>query len=228
MSKDDKLSIMPLSHTGFLILLNAYYRTCYTLSNSSFLAARLIAYVPLSPLTIQNTSRWIRDIMCHKRNFDTFAAPQDFAWPPLTPDLESTWGEQQQCIGDRVASGESLTAITAGVCQLTNDVHPIFAADRFLDYEDVVAGRFPCGKEHYTAMVPSLRLASAILTHKDSLPFWHGLIVAGRRDQEEGAKNPFPSFHAKRRLTEQETEETLQLLEECADIVVWKIIRMLS
>jgi len=67
---------------------------------------------------------------------------------------------------------------------LTNDIHPVFAEDRWLEYEESKYGRLDGGKALYPLLVPVLRLASALLTHREALPFWHTLLVMRKWNKE--------------------------------------------
>lgn len=149
--------------------------------------------------------------MCCKRSFDSFAAPQDFAWPPLP--LETVpYGYHSRSIRELVAAGESYASVKARVCRLTNGLHTCFDRERFVHYDDEY--------DYFYELEPALRLASAMLTHQDSLPFWHALMTSGQRHKDASEKELFPSFSPKPKLTEKETLETLRLLEYFSDNMI--------
>ena len=93
--------------------------------------------------------------------------------------LDSTGG-QRPYITDLVFPGRTTEDVLNRLSKLANDIHPIFAEDRWLEFESYKDEILDCHKELCPLLRPSLRLASAMLTHKSSLPFcetgsFHGM-----------------------------------------------------
>ncbi|KAK6441543.1 hypothetical protein LTR95_002215 [Oleoguttula sp. CCFEE 5521] len=65
------------------------------------------------------------------------------------------------------------------------------------------------------AIEPAFRLASAVLTHGDQLPFWHGMQRAGKRaKRSDGNSSKVPAFLTKRNFTAVDRAITLEFLRE--------------
>jgi len=136
-------------------------------------------------LNTSNAYRYLagsRSKICCKRSV------ADFAQPPscnVVPPRSGLYGRQHLSICQRVHNGESYASIKASICPLTNPLHSCLDRYSVPHWE----GYYP---DYFYELTPVLRLASAMLTHQDTLPFWHGLFLAGERYRREVVKPQFP------------------------------------
>jgi hypothetical protein len=167
-----------------------------------------------------------------KRSFEEFAAPlKEEYFPEVDPPRGPT-------IKDLIAAGGDLTTIMSSVCQLTNDIHPIFRAENicmcpykdnycmaphFADHPEELIGKAKApqtnspyieGFKDNVVVRTIFQAATRMLLHDDALPFWAGLMDAVDWEADE----PSISFkvHPRRRLSKYRKERTLEHLEEFA------------
>jgi hypothetical protein len=169
---------------------------------------------------------------CRKRSFTEFATPLKRQY---LKEIEIPRGPT---IKDLIAAGGDLTNIMSSLCQLTNDIHPIFGDDNicvcpyeetccmaphFADNPEVLAWRAKApqttspyieGFKDNVVVRTTFQLATQMILHDDALPFWAGLMDA----VEWGADNANISFkvHPHRQLDQARKERTLRHLENFA------------
>ena len=168
-----------------------------------------------------------------KRSFKQFVTPLKRQY---LPKLNKEW---EPTIGDFLTAGGDLTEIMSFLCQLTNEIHPIFRDENICSCPEVIDK----SEDPYQALVyclaphfadnPSelvdkvkgpekgsllakdiimrtiLQLATQIATKEGTLPFWAGLV-----DFE--VKRAF-KVHPRRRLDQFRKGRTLQHLLDVAD-----------
>ena len=160
-----------------------------------------------------------------KRSFEEFAAPlKEEYFPEVDPPQGPT-------IKDLIAAGGDLTTIMSSVCQLTNDIHPIFRAENicmfpykdnycmaphFADHPEKLIGKAKApqmnspyveGFKDNVVVRTIFQVATRMLLHDDALPFWAGLMDAVDWEADE----PSISFkvHPRRRLSKDRKQRTL-------------------
>jgi hypothetical protein len=167
-----------------------------------------------------------------KRSFEEFATPLKEEY---LPEADTA---RDPTIEDLIAAGGDLTTIMSSLCQLTNDIHPIFRAENicmcpyaepycmaphFADHPEELVGKAkalqttsPYIKGFKENMVTRtiFQLASRMMVHDDALPFWAGLMDAVNWE----ADKPNISFkvHPRRNLSKDQKKRTLEHLEEFA------------
>jgi hypothetical protein len=167
-----------------------------------------------------------------KRSFEEFATPLEEKY---LPEVDTPRGPTMK---DLIAAGGDLSTILPSLCQLTNDIHPMFRAENicvcpyegkycmvphFADYPEELIGKAkapqtnsPCIKDFTDGVLVRtiFQLATRMLLHDDALPFWAGLMDAFDHD----ADGPYISFHVnpRRRLSKEDKERTLEHLEDFA------------
>jgi hypothetical protein len=122
---------------------------------------------------------------------------EEFATPPKWEYYKIPKEPKEQTIAELFAAGSDLANIMSSVCQLTNNIYPIFRDENlcFCEYaqgHDCVASRF-AANSGWIPRIPQqalpyqkdriilrniLQLASQMITHPQTLPFWAGLIDA--------------------------------------------------
>jgi hypothetical protein len=122
---------------------------------------------------------------------------EEFATSPKREYYKIPKEPKEQTIGELFAAGGDLANIMSSVCQLTNDIHPVFRDGNlcFCEYAQghhCVASRF-AANSGWIPRIPQpalplqkdriilrtiLQLASQMITHPQTLPFWAGLIDA--------------------------------------------------
>ena len=170
-----------------------------------------------------------------KRSFNTFATPLSKQYLPK-PNKE--W---EPTLGDIFANGGDPTMIMSHICQLTNDIHPIFRDDNLCTCPEVI--NMPedpdetfayCMAPHFAdesrlvgivkerqidpllaknnAIIRTIfQLATQMATHEDTLPFWAGIT--------DFKDNSGFIVHPRRRLNQARKERTLQHLQDFASHV---------
>ncbi|KAM0716666.1 hypothetical protein Q7P37_008111 [Cladosporium fusiforme] len=135
-------------------------------------------------------------------------------------------------IGSLIAAGSDVGEILARICTLTNEIHPIFRDENICacEYKDIGCCLFPYYATHrpedlgfdkapridspYPKDNPIaraiLQLATNIITSKDALPFWAGIIECGL---SQDPSNIF-RVHPRKHLSPEREKETLQHLRE--------------
>ncbi|KZF22906.1 hypothetical protein L228DRAFT_261027 [Xylona heveae TC161] len=110
----------------------------------------------------------------------------------------------------------------ANLGDLTNDIHPLFSRENFLVFD-----------EKYQVLMPTLRLASRILTDMSSITFFHALIY-GRNDILGGGMTETygrPCFTFNRQetpLTPLQFKDTFDTLENLASFVKFRTNPLLT
>jgi hypothetical protein len=143
-------------------------------------------------------------------------------------------GPEEQTIGELIAAGSDPAHIMSSVCQLTNDIHPVFRDENICacEYAEMYHCAAPqlANSEGFPRTTPSrallahpkncvvirtiLQLASQMTTHPQALPFWAGLINAIATDDEEDRADF--EVHPTRLLDPAHTKSTLLALEKLA------------
>lgn len=145
-------------------------------------------------MTVQSTSSATAGLRSRKRKFEEYATPpkREYYQRPEEPN--------EQTVEELMAAGSRLANIRASACQLTNEVHPIFADENLCfcecasDWRCVAPGFAAKTPEGIPTKVPQklllshgrnnlvlltiFQLASQMITHPQTLPFWAGLINA--------------------------------------------------
>jgi hypothetical protein len=180
-------------------------------------------------MTTPNNSSAATNLCSRKRKFEEFATPPEREYYE-TPDEP-----EEQTVGQLIAAGSDLANIMSSTCQLTNPIHPIFESVNLClcEYQNeihCVAPRFaanpPAGvvkisptplpnRKNMLILRTILQLASQMITHPQTLPFWAGLIDAVIPDG--GDKRAAFTVHPTRRLDPARTEQTLEALEKFKD-----------
>jgi hypothetical protein len=168
-----------------------------------------------------------------KRSFEEFATPVEEEY---LPEVDTT---RDPTIEDLMAAGGNLTTIMSSLCQLTNDIHPIFRAENLCmcPYEDPYC-MYPHDVDHPEELVGAAKvrwmswphskdfkdnimlrtifqLATRMILHDDALPFWAGLMDAVVDNTAGKPKRSF-KVHPRRRLDEAHKQRTLRHLENFA------------
>ena len=174
-----------------------------------------------------NNSSAATNLRSRKRKFEEFATPPEREyWKPDEPEVE------EQTVEQLIAAGSGLADIMSRACQLTNPIHPIFrnanlCLCKYQNEVHCVAPRFaanpPAGvvrisptplpnRKNTIILRTILQLASQMITHPQTLPFWAGLIDAVIPDG--GDKRAAFTVHPNRRLDPARTDQTLEALEK--------------
>lgn len=139
-------------------------------------------------------------------------------------------------IQDLLDAGED---VASSLCQLTNEIHPIFQAENMCvcQYDDIrccvqphfadLASRDPeIEKAHPIAspypedniiVLAAMQLASRILTHVDTLPFWVGILDC--IDPDTGKVSSDFKVHPSKHLSPQRNVKVLDHLSRFAERV---------
>ena len=158
-------------------------------------------------MTIQNTSSATADLRSRKRKFE------EYATPPKWEYYERPEEPKEQPVEQLILAGSLFADILTSACQLTNEVHPIFADENLCFCE--CASDWRCVAPSFAAKTPEgiptkvtqkkllphgrdnlvldtiFQLASQMITHRQTLPFWAGLINAVvYRDEDEKLARP--------------------------------------
>jgi len=127
---------------------------------------------------------------------------------------ESCGRRYHNTIADKVDAGADFRAIKQSIHSIPVDILPMFDIEHVWWFKSI---KDRGGRDIWFDLEPAFRLASAIMTHPDVLPFWHGMAVAAakyKRDAAQGMELPeHYVFDAKDTLTPDEAHETLQFLE---------------
>jgi hypothetical protein len=150
---------------------------------------------------------------------------------------ESIEDGEEPTLGELMAAGGTLEEIKSQICGLTNDLHPLFDkqnicvcknADRrycFLPEKiaelesaaDEIEGALEPHWEHGLGefmLYSAMQLATRMITHEYTLPFWAGLIDCAR-PSEDGKRREF-NVRARKRLNAAKEKEVLEYLNHAA------------
>jgi len=153
---------------------------------------------------------------------------------------EDIHNEQEPTLGELMAAGGTLEEIKSQICGLTNDLHPIFDkqnicvcknADRRFCYlpekiaelesaTDEIEGSLEPHWDHALGdfmLHSAMQLATRLITHEDTLPFWAGLIDCSGPDKD-GKKKDFV-VRARKRLSAAKRKEVLEYLNHAAGLI---------
>jgi hypothetical protein len=176
-----------------------------------------------------NNSLAATNLRPRKRKFE------EYATPPKREYYETPDEPEEQTFEQLFAAGSGLADILSSACQLTNPIHPIFESANLClcEYQNeihCVAPRFaanpPAGlakispkplpyRKDMIILHTILQLASQMITHPQTLPFWAGLMDAVI--PTGGDKRAAFTVHPTRRLDPARTEQTLEALEKFKD-----------
>lgn len=173
--------------------------------------------------------------MC-KRSFSDFAARPSkrkaAAGPKITAG-ESVQHVEDLTIREMIAAGGNLEQIRSSICGLTNDLHPIFdegnicvcrnADDEYCYVPEKVAELDSATDKIEGSLEPTwshpsenlvlrsaMQLATRIITHEDTLPFWAGLIDCA---VNQATDSPRPFYvRARKRLPADKANSVLEFL----------------
>ena len=173
--------------------------------------------------------------MC-KRSFSDFAARPSkrkaAAGPKITAG-ESVHHVEDLTIREMIAAGGNLEQIRSSICGLTNDLHPIFdegnicvcrnADDEYCYVPEKVAELDSATDKIEGSLEPTwshpsenlvlrsaMQLATRIITHEDTLPFWAGLIDCA---VNQATDSPRPFYvRARKRLPADKANSVLEFL----------------
>lgn len=145
--------------------------------------------------------------------------------------------DEEPTLGELVAAGGALDEIKAQICGLTNGIHPLFDeknicvcqnADRRYCYlpekiaelesaTDKLEGALEPHWEHALGgfmLHSAMQLATRLITHEDTLPFWAGLMDCSYAGKD-GKRKDFV-VRARKRLGAAKKKEVLEYLHHVA------------
>jgi hypothetical protein len=145
--------------------------------------------------------------------------------------------DEEPTLGDLKAAGGTLSEIKSQICGLTNDLHPLFddqnicvcknidrrycyLPEKIAELEsatDEIKGAIEPHWDHALGdyvLRSAMQLATRIITHEDTLPFWAGLMDFKPPDGDSEDKGF--NVRARKRLNAAKKEEVLEYLNHAA------------